>query len=187
MKLARIANLLIPRAIVIPSRWMRVFTTCGTTHRHPQPKPPVECNRMNVVDQTGPHRAAGATVLSPMLQGGEAQPRNSRPSYNEGAAKPQEKPMAHSPLSEVEISTRLASVPKWNEQGGEIVRTFEFKDFRASLAFVNKVGDLAETAGHHPDIDIRYNKVRLALVSHDAGGLTVKDFDLAAKIDTAGA
>ena len=48
---------------------------------------------------------------------------------------------------------------------------------------MNKVGDLAEQAGHHPDIDIRYNKVRLALVTHDAGGITEKDFDLAAKAD----
>ena len=63
------------------------------------------------------------------------------------------------------------------------MRTFLFKDFRASLAFVNKVGDLAEDAGHHPDIDIRYNKVRLALVTHDAGGITQKDFDLAAAAD----
>jgi 4a-hydroxytetrahydrobiopterin dehydratase len=51
---------------------------------------------------------------------------------------------------------------------------------------VNKVGDLAERAGHHPDIDIRYNKVRLGLVTHDAGGLTAKDFDLAAAVDKLG-
>jgi len=90
------------------------------------------------------------------------------------------------PLSEIEVSAKLASVPKWKELDGEIVRAFEFKDFRASLAFVNKVGDLAEKAGHHPDIDIRYNKVRLVLVTHDAGGLTARDFDLAAEIDRAG-
>ena len=75
------------------------------------------------------------------------------------------------------------SVPDWQIESGELVRTFLFKDFRASLAFVNKVGDLAENAGHHPDIDIRYNKVRLALVTHDAGGITQKDFDLAAAAD----
>jgi 4a-hydroxytetrahydrobiopterin dehydratase len=89
-----------------------------------------------------------------------------------------------SPLSETEITSRLASVPTWQVQKGELVRTFNFKDFRDSLAFVNKVGELAEKAGHHPDIDIRYNKVRLALVTHDAGGLTGKDFDLAAASDT---
>jgi 4a-hydroxytetrahydrobiopterin dehydratase len=54
------------------------------------------------------------------------------------------------------------------------------------MAFVNQVAEKAEKAGHHPDIDIRYNKVRLALVSHDAGGLTERDFDLATGIDSLG-
>ena len=86
-------------------------------------------------------------------------------------------------LSEKEIHSHLVSVPDWQIESGELVRTFLFKDFRASLAFVNRVGDLAENAGHHPDIDIRYNKVRLALVTHDAGGITQKDFELAAGAD----
>jgi 4a-hydroxytetrahydrobiopterin dehydratase len=86
-------------------------------------------------------------------------------------------------LSNHEIHSLLISVPDWQIESGELVRTFLFKDFRASLAFVNKVGDLAENAGHHPDIDIRYNKVRLALVTHDAGGITQKDFDVAASAD----
>jgi 4a-hydroxytetrahydrobiopterin dehydratase len=84
------------------------------------------------------------------------------------------------PLTDAEISTRLKSLPDWKVESGELTRTFAFKDFVASLAFVNKVGELAEKAGHHPDIDIRYNRVRLALVTHDAGGITTKDFDLAA-------
>jgi 4a-hydroxytetrahydrobiopterin dehydratase len=92
-----------------------------------------------------------------------------------------ELPMAA--LSENEIHSRLVNIPDWQLESGELVRTFLFKDFRASLAFVNRVGDLAENAGHHPDIDIRYNKVRLALVTHDAGGITQKDFDLAAAAD----
>lgn len=86
-------------------------------------------------------------------------------------------------LQEAEIGPRLAAVPKWKEMAQEIVRTFDFRDFRAALAFVNKVGDLAEKTGHHPDIDIRWNKVKLALTTHDAGGLTARDFDLAAEID----
>ncbi|MFZ0395055.1 MAG: 4a-hydroxytetrahydrobiopterin dehydratase [Terracidiphilus sp.] len=90
--------------------------------------------------------------------------------------------MSASPLPEAEIASRLNSLPSWRREGSEITRTFAFADFRAALAFVNKTGDLAEAAGHHPDIDIRYNKVRLALVTHDAGGLTAKDFDLAANI-----
>jgi 4a-hydroxytetrahydrobiopterin dehydratase len=90
-----------------------------------------------------------------------------------------------SPLSNAEISSRLKTVPEWQIQSGELKRTFTFKDFRAALAFVNKVGDLAERAGHHPDIDIRYSRVQLALVTHDAGGITAKDFDLASAADKA--
>ena len=89
------------------------------------------------------------------------------------------------PLTDDEIRSRLASVPEWKVESGELTRTFSFKDFAGSLAFVNRVGDLAEKAGHHPDIDIRYNRVRLALVTHDAGGLTTADFELAAAIDKA--
>jgi 4a-hydroxytetrahydrobiopterin dehydratase len=84
-------------------------------------------------------------------------------------------------LSSSEASARLASLTNWQIESGELVRTFTFTDFRAALAFVNHVGDLAEAAGHHPDIDIRYNRVRLSLVTHDAGGLTEKDFALAAE------
>jgi 4a-hydroxytetrahydrobiopterin dehydratase len=84
-------------------------------------------------------------------------------------------------LSLEEARSRLAGLPGWQIEAGELVRTFQFKDFVAALDFVNQVGKAAEDAGHHPDIDIRYNRVRLALVTHDAGGLTAKDFDLAAR------
>jgi len=84
-------------------------------------------------------------------------------------------------LSPDAAQTRLTQLPGWQIESGEIVRTFQFKDFVAALEFVNLIGKLAEVAGHHPDIDIRYNRVRLALVTHDAGGLTEKDFDLAAQ------
>lgn len=86
-------------------------------------------------------------------------------------------------LPDSEIKSRLGSLPGWQIYAGELTRTSIHHDFRAALAFVNKVGELAEKAGHHPDIDIRYNKVRLGLVTHDAGGLTAKDFDLAASVD----
>lgn len=89
-------------------------------------------------------------------------------------------------LSQPDVETRLHSLPAWHIEGGELTRTFTHKDFRAALAFVNRVGDLAENAGHHPDIDIRYNKVRLGLMTHDAGGLTAKDFDLAAAVEKLG-
>ncbi len=91
--------------------------------------------------------------------------------------------MSPSPLSPSDIQTRLQSLDSWKIENGELVRTFSFADFRAALAFVNQVGELAEAAGHHPDIDIRYNKVRLALVTHDAGGLTTNDFEMAGKIN----
>ncbi len=86
-------------------------------------------------------------------------------------------------LDKDEVQERLSSLPDWREQQGEIVRHFKFPDFVSAVDFVNSVAVKAEAAGHHPDIDIRYNKVRLALVSHDAGGLTQRDFDLAAAID----
>jgi 4a-hydroxytetrahydrobiopterin dehydratase len=82
-------------------------------------------------------------------------------------------------LSAEEARSGLARLPGWKIEAGELVRSFEFKDFLAALRFVNQVAEVAEKAGHHPDIDIRYNKVRLGLVTHDAGGLTAKDFDLA--------
>jgi 4a-hydroxytetrahydrobiopterin dehydratase len=88
-----------------------------------------------------------------------------------------------SALSSAEIDSRLTELPGWRVEAGELVRTFQFKDFRAAMGFVNKVADLAEEAGHHPDIDIRYNRVRLGLVTHDAGGLTAKDFGLAGGAD----
>jgi len=86
-------------------------------------------------------------------------------------------------LSPKEVDLKLSSLPAWRVEAGELVRTFNFADFVAAMRFVNGVAEAAEAAGHHPDIDIRYNKVRLALVTHSAGGLTDKDFALAAAAD----
>lgn len=72
--------------------------------------------------------------------------------------------------------------PTWDLIGGQLVRVIVFDGFKEALEFVNGVGELAEDRNHHPDIDIRYNRVRLSLVSHDAGGLTEKDFNLASQI-----
>jgi 4a-hydroxytetrahydrobiopterin dehydratase len=88
-----------------------------------------------------------------------------------------------SAFSAAEIASHLTTLPAWQVEGGQLVRTFQFPDFLAALRFVNRVADLAEEAGHHPDIDIRYNRVRLGLTTHDAGGLTAKDLSLAACID----
>jgi 4a-hydroxytetrahydrobiopterin dehydratase len=86
-------------------------------------------------------------------------------------------------LTEAQIAERLAALSGWALEGGMIVRTFVLKDFTAALTFVGAVGYLAEAAGHHPDISISYNRVKLALTTHDAGGLTEKDFALAAQIN----
>ena len=86
-------------------------------------------------------------------------------------------------LSIKKIKTALATVPDWKKKGATIARTYSFKDFPAAIKFINAVAKLAEQAWHHPDIDIRWNKVTLALTTHDAGGLTEKDFALARKFD----
>ena len=82
-----------------------------------------------------------------------------------------------------QVASHLSALPSWKVETGELTRTFLFEDFRAALRFVNLVAELAEEAGHHPDIDIRYNRIRLALSTHDACGITAKDFDLATCID----
>lgn len=86
-------------------------------------------------------------------------------------------------LSADQITQRLSEVPEWKAQGGALFRAFSFADFVAAMLFVNRVAEAAEAAGHHPDIDIRYNKVMLNLSTHDAGGITNKDFELAAKFN----
>lgn len=82
-------------------------------------------------------------------------------------------------LTQDAIQEKLSSIPGWKVENKELVHPYEFTDFRAAMSFVNQVAAKAEAAGHHPDIDIRYNKVRLALVSHDAGGITDRDLHLA--------
>lgn len=88
-------------------------------------------------------------------------------------------------LDEWKILPSLALVPQWQSGAGKISRTYEFKDFPAAIKFVETVAVIAEEAWHHPDIDIRWNKVTLTLTTHAAGGLTEKDFALAQKIDAA--
>ena len=86
-------------------------------------------------------------------------------------------------LNSTQIKTAIAAVPDWKKKGAAITRTFEFKDFPAAIKFVNAVAKIAEKEWHHPDIDIRWNKVTLTLSTHDAGGLTRKDFNLAKRFD----
>ena len=86
-------------------------------------------------------------------------------------------------LDAAQIQIALAALSNWERRGDVIARTFQFKDFPAAVKFVNAAADLAEEAWHHPDIDIRWNKVTLALTTHDAGGLTEMDFALAKQFD----
>jgi 4a-hydroxytetrahydrobiopterin dehydratase len=87
-------------------------------------------------------------------------------------------------LQDQEIDERLGALDQWRRDGDSIVRDFEGKDFKAAIALVNTVADAAEAANHHPDILIHgWNKVRLSVTNHSAGGLTQADFDLAATID----
>ncbi|MGK7926246.1 MAG: 4a-hydroxytetrahydrobiopterin dehydratase [Spirulina sp.] len=85
-------------------------------------------------------------------------------------------------LSQTEIQERLKTLTGWEQNGKAIQQTFRFKDFIEAIAFVNKLVEPAEAAGHHPDLEISYNKVTVSMTSHDAGGLTVKDFDMAVTI-----
>ena len=97
-------------------------------------------------------------------------------------------PMASPPpqptkLSEADADKAVQALPQWSLVGETIQRTFKFANFLDSMSFVRRIADEAERVQHHPDILIRYNKVTLTLSTHDAGGLTRKDFDLAGAID----
>ncbi|HEY2508459.1 MAG TPA: 4a-hydroxytetrahydrobiopterin dehydratase [Streptosporangiaceae bacterium] len=85
-------------------------------------------------------------------------------------------------LSDEQVSARLADMPGWHREGGEIVHLQTLADFRASMLYVGAIAYLAEQANHHPDISISWNKVRLSLATHSAGGLTENDFLLATQI-----
>ena len=85
-------------------------------------------------------------------------------------------------LTKAQIQTMLKETPEWHLESGKLVRDWTFPDFASAMAFVNRVAQLAESANHHPDIDIRYNKVRLSLTSHDTGGISERDARMAATI-----
>lgn len=85
-------------------------------------------------------------------------------------------------LTEQEIQQKASNLTQWDVEGSKIYSNRTFKDFVQAIEFVNKLVEPAESAGHHPDIEISYNKVKITLTSHDAGGLTAKDFDMAQTI-----
>ncbi len=86
-------------------------------------------------------------------------------------------------LTQELIDAKLPEYPEWSITGGALQRTFKFENFIEAMAFVNKVAEQAEDVQHHPDILVRYSKVTLTLTTHDAGGLTAADFDLAREVD----
>ena len=87
-------------------------------------------------------------------------------------------------IKQGELKERMKKIPEWELEKKHIERTFEFDDFADAIDFVNAVAEVADEEEHHPDIDIRYNKVRLVLSTHSKGGLTELDFGLAERIDT---
>lgn len=86
-------------------------------------------------------------------------------------------------FTEEQIAQQLDKLPEWELQDDFITKEYEFDDFKGALEFVNQVGALAEAADHHPDIIFGFGYAEVAITSHDDGGLTEKDFELAAKID----
>jgi 4a-hydroxytetrahydrobiopterin dehydratase len=86
-------------------------------------------------------------------------------------------------LSDQQRDDALERLSDWQAQGEAIARTFHLRDFARAIDFVNAVAEMAEDANHHPDIDIRYNKVTITLTTHSAGGLTRNDIELAAGIE----
>ena len=93
--------------------------------------------------------------------------------------------MSATKLTEDDVQQHMAHLPGWSRRGDAIARQYQFPDFSRALEFVVVVGESAEEVQHHPDIDIRYNKVSLTLTTHDAGGLTLADMEMAAAADGA--
>jgi len=86
-------------------------------------------------------------------------------------------------LSEEQIREGLKQLPGWDRAGGQIRKTYPFASFAEGMAFANRVAEAADALDHHPDVLIQYRQVTLTLTSHDAGGLTERDFRLARRID----
>jgi len=87
-------------------------------------------------------------------------------------------------VAQSDIKGMMKRIPEWETDKKSIERTFEFDDFAQAVDFVNAVAEIAEEEDHHPDIDIRWNRVRLVLSTHSEGGLTSRDFQVAEKLDT---
>jgi 4a-hydroxytetrahydrobiopterin dehydratase len=88
-------------------------------------------------------------------------------------------------LSDLEIRRALGTLPGWSRKGDALSKTYSFARFADGIRFVQQVAALADGMDHHPDIDIRYTNITFALSTHDAGGITQRDFDLAKAIEQA--
>ena len=86
-------------------------------------------------------------------------------------------------LSDIEIQRELNTLEGWSRRGGMIVKTYEFTTFPDAIAWVNRVASAAESANHHPDLDIRFTRVNAALSTHESEGVTARDFALARTMD----
>jgi 4a-hydroxytetrahydrobiopterin dehydratase len=86
-------------------------------------------------------------------------------------------------LTDEELRLAMLELPEWTELGGAIHRQYGFRGFRAAIAFVNRVAEEATASGHHPDIEIHFDRVAVSLSTHDEGGVTQRDIDLATAIE----
>ncbi len=98
--------------------------------------------------------------------------------HGQSSSKPQR-------LEDGEISRRLETLPEWSHSGDQLQRTFVFANFVDAMRFVNAISERAESVQHHPDILVRWNRVTLSLSTHDAGGISAKDFAFASIADQA--
>jgi 4a-hydroxytetrahydrobiopterin dehydratase len=90
------------------------------------------------------------------------------------------------PIDVAVVDAAIEAGLDWRREGDELIKTWSGKDFAEALAYVNRVGEVAEQAGHHPDVEIRWNQVTLRLYTHSVGALTQADIDLATAIDGLG-
>lgn len=90
---------------------------------------------------------------------------------------------APSKLNEEQVASRLARLPEWKRQGAEIARSFRFKNYHETMAFVNATAWVSHREDHHPDLDVGYNDCTVRYTTHSAGGLSDRDFACAEKID----
>lgn len=89
------------------------------------------------------------------------------------------------PLSDIEIQRELGALYGWTRRANTLIKTFVFTGFPEGIEWVRRVAEAAESLDHHPDLDIRYNKITVCLSTHSAGGITAKDFELARAIEAA--